>query len=359
MEKPTKRASITAAIAVAAVAGLALLSSAVAGPSASYNRAIYKLTVTSPADIGGTPTTEWVSLSDGTWQADLDDQTFVASADSYVIVDRDSGTVYRRTGPPSFMGDLGQAPDGVLALKAHLKGDTTLQRRGLHLKVGKDQAGRVKLDVLDAADKQVLVVTIDGQISDEDAAAARLLDVNPPQVHVRDTAMPVGKAPTTGPVAYWFGPAVGNWHAAAAAAHSRVRTPEQVMSGQGARAESNAVVTLYEHPGVKATSAQPGILSRPDGELQIVSEPVTSAHAQGLIDAFNGKNGDETYAPWPRSTVTLASGEQATVVPSQFDGDGPSRESFFVITSTTLVQISGDVALSEIPGLAAQLRRLK
>lgn len=359
MGKPTKRASVTAAIAVAAVAGLALLSSAVAGPSASYNRGIYKLTVTSPADSGGTPTTEWVSLSDGTWQADLDDQTFVANADSYVIVDHASGTVYRRTGPPSFMGDLGQAPDGVLALRAHLKGDTALQQRGLHLRVGRDQAGRVKLNVLDAADKEVLAVTVDGQVSDQDAAAARLLEVNPSQVHVRDAALPVGKAPSNGPVAYWFGPAVANWHAAAAAAHSRIRTPEQVMSGQGSRAESNAVVTLYERPGVKTTSAQPGVLSRPDGELQIVSEPVASAHAQGLIDAFNGKNGDETYAPWPRSTLTLASGEQATVVPSQFDGGGPSREAFFVITSTTLVQISGDVALSDIPGLAAQLRRLR
>jgi hypothetical protein len=184
-----------------------------------------------------------------TWQADLDDQTFVASADSDVIVDHGSGTVYRRTGPPSFMGDLGQPPDGVLALRAHLKGDTTLQQRGLHLRVGKDQAGHVKLDVLDASDKQVMAVTVDGRVSDQAAAAAHLLDANPAQVLVRDTAMAVGKAPSSGPTAYWFGPTVAIWHAAAAAAHSRVRTPEQVMSGQGARAESDVVVTAYEHAG--------------------------------------------------------------------------------------------------------------
>jgi hypothetical protein len=110
---------------------------------------------------------------------------------------------------------------------------------------------------------------------------------------------------------------------------------------------------------VKTTSVQPGVLSRPDGELQVVSEPVTSAHVQGLIDAFNGKNGDKTYTPWPRSTVTLANGEQATLVPSQFDGDGPTRDSFFVIINSTLLQVTGDVALADIQEFAAKLRPLK
>jgi hypothetical protein len=359
MKKQTKAVSALIVGLAVSIAAALMLSSAVAGPGATYRQDIYKLTVTSPnADSGG-PTTEWVSLNNGTWRAELEDQTFIANPDGYVVIDHPSGSVYRRTGPPSFMGDLGSAPDGVLALKAHLKGDTTLKQRGLHLRVGQDQAGHLKLDVLDTSDKLALEVTVEGRVSDEEAAAAQLLDTNPAQVHVTDRALAVGQAPASAITGYWLGPSVANWHAAAAAQHSRTRTPEQIAAGMNARGESQVIVTLYERPGVKVTGVQPGVLTRPDGELQVVSESVTSAHAQGLIDAFDGKNGDETYAAWPRSTVTLANGEQATVVPSQFDGDGQVRDAFFVITNSTLVQITGDVALSDIPALAARLRPLK
>jgi hypothetical protein len=340
------------------VATVLTLSSALAGSTTNYRQDIYKITVSAP-ESGASPTSEWVSLTSGTWRADLEDQTFIANADNYVVIDHDTQSVYHRSGSPSFMGDLANAPDGVLALKAHLKGDTTLQQRGLHLRVGADGRGHVKLDALDAGGKEVLSVTIEERVSDEDAAASKLLDATPARPDVTDKAMAAGRAPSGGLAAYWFGPNVEKWHAAAAAEHSRVRTPLEIEGGMGARGESQVHVTLYEHAGVKVTGAQPGVLARPDGELQVLSESTGSAHAQGLVDAFNGKNGDETYTAWPRSTVTLASGEQATVVPSQFDGDGPVRTGFFVITSSTLVQISGDVALADIPGLAARLRLLK
>jgi hypothetical protein len=120
MKKQTKAVSALIVGLAVSIAAALMLSSAVAGPGATYRQDIYKLTVTSPnADSGG-PTTEWVSLNNGTWRAELEDQTFIANPDGYVVIDHPSGSVYRRTGPPSFMGDLGSAPDGVLALKARL-----------------------------------------------------------------------------------------------------------------------------------------------------------------------------------------------------------------------------------------------
>jgi hypothetical protein len=359
MNKRTKTVLVLVVGVSVTVGAVLTLSSALAGPTTNYRQDIYKITVTSPDANGGRATPEWVSLSDGTWRADLENQTFIANVDNYVVIDHDTGSVYHRTGSPSFLGDLGSAPDGVLALKAHLKGDTTLKQRGLHLRVGKNENGRVKLDVLNASDTLVLTVTVDERVSDEDAAAAHLLDATPAQAHVTDRALAVGQSPSGGNTAYWLGPAVDKWHAAAAAQHAQARTPIQIPGGMGPRGESQVHVTFYERPGVKVTGAQPGVLNRPEGELQVVSESLSSAHAQGLVEAFNGKNGDETYAAWPRSSVTLTNGETATVVPNQFDGDGSVRSGFFVITSSTLVQITGDVALADIPAMAAKLRPLR
>jgi hypothetical protein len=42
-------------------------------------------------------------------------------------------------------------------------------------------------------------------------------------------------------------------------------------------------------------------------------------------------------------------------VPDRFDGAGPVRTGFFVITSTTLIHVGGELQLDAIPALAAQL----
>src|SRR5689334_14568141 len=226
------------------------------------------------------------------------------------------------------------------------------------MSAGKNAAGKTNLAVADATGKRAFTVTIEGRVSDEDAAAAHLLDATPVQPQVTDTELAVGQPPHGDTGAFWFGRDVGKLHAAAAAEHTRVRTPAEVAAGMSVRSEGDVYVTLYERPGVQATSAQPGTQVRPDGELQIESEPITSAHALGLIDAFNGKNGDETYSAWPRSSIRLADGTVATLVPSQFDGGGSVRSGFFVITDSTLISVSGDVAASDIPGLAGALRRI-
>jgi hypothetical protein len=342
--------------AFAATAAVLTLPSAFAGATASYNQDIYKITVT-PADAssGARNVPEWVSLTTGTWREDVENQSLISSDNSYVVIDNATGSVYHRSGPQSFMGGLHSAPEGVLALRAYLKGDPGLANRGLHQTVSHDSAGNTRLDVQDAAGKHVFSTTIDGQVSDQDAASAHLLDVSPAQPQVTDAEVTIGQPPTDGTVAYWFGRSVATWHAAAAAQHTRTRTPEQVAAGMSARGEAQVYDTLYEQPGVTATGIQPGQLKRPTGELQVTSEPLDSAHAQGLVNAFNGTNGDQTYPAWPHSAITLADGENAVVVPNQFDGTGPIVSGFFVITGSTLVSVSGDIAVGEISAMAAKL----
>jgi hypothetical protein len=84
---------------------------------------------------------------------------------------------------------------------------------------------------------------------------------------------------------------------------------------------------------------------------------VSSAHAQAFIAALNGRNGDETYAPWPRTTVKLADGESVDVVPDRFDAENGSQltTGFSVITKTTLVHVGGSVPLAAVPDLASRL----
>lgn len=117
-------------------------------------------------------------------------------------------------------------------------------------------------------------------------------------------------------------------------------------------------MTLYENPGVSENASQPGVL-RPAGELQVTNEPLASAHAQAFIAALNGQNGDQTYAAWPRTQVTLKNGEQVVVVPDRFDSDGPMTTGFSVLTATTLVHVSDDLEITAISALAARLRPLR
>ncbi len=357
LNKNMKIAFSAALAATVGVMAAVVLPGALAGPAVSYKQDIYKITVTSPKANGSIP--EWASLATGTWRTDREDQTFISGDDSYVVIDAETGSVYHRKGSPSFIGVLHDAPEGVLALRAHLKGDPTLSNLGFELRVGKNSAGKTTLDAVDNAGELAFSVTIDQRVSDEEAEAAHLLDTTPSRPEVTDTELAVGAAPTVGVTAYWFGRMLdGKWHAAAAVQHTRTRTEAQIAAGMSPRGEAQAYVVLYERAGVLTTSAHPGGKTRPAGELQVTSEPVSTAHAQGLVDAFNGRNGDETYAPWPRSIVTLADGQSATVVPSQFDGDGQVRDGFFVITPTTLVSVTGEVAFADIQALAANLRQL-
>jgi hypothetical protein len=85
---------------------------------------------------------------------------------------------------------------------------------------------------------------------------------------------------------------------------------------------------------------------------------VKSWIAKRAIQAYNGKNGDLRYKPWPRTSIRLRSGEAATVIPDRSEGAGPVRPGFAVITKTTLVNVAGSFKATAIPSVAAQLRPL-
>ncbi len=115
---------------------------------------------------------------------------------------------------------------------------------------------------------------------------------------------------------------------------------------------------LGEATGVVRSSAEPG-QPTPPGEVQVASQPLATPYAQAVVAALNGRNGDVTYPAWPRSEVTLADGTKAVVVPAMFEGGGPTRPGFSVITDTTLVNVTGEFAIEEIPTIAASLRPLR
>jgi hypothetical protein len=366
MNKTTRLALGIAVIAAVVTAAVLLLPIAHAGSKPTYEQEIYRIT-TSWTGVDGKKTSvpTWVSLATGTWRMQSDGLTIISSKDAYVTTDKVTGSVYRRTGSSSFIGNLHDAPAGVVALRAYLKGDTSIAKQGLSIRVGTDQHGKKVLTEQDKLGHAIAEVTIEREISDQEALKSSLFDTAPANAHEIDSEVAVGKKPSSGMTAYWFGPEVRNLYAAKSIEHSRVRSSTQTQAGISKRSEVQAHVVIYELNSYRAkngrpslTAAQPGVSSRPEGELQVNSEPVGFDHAKSEIGAFNGKNGDETYPAWPRSRVTLANGETATLIPSLFDGAGPTRSGFFVITKTTLISVSGEIALRDIPILAASLRPL-
>jgi len=354
MSKRTKIVVAALVGVVAAIAAALTLPAAFAGSPDTYNNETYELTFDPRAsDSAATPMKEYTSLTSGTWREDLGNQTFISAADSYVVVDRDSNSVYRRSGSQQFMGYLHDAPDGVLALRAYLRGDQTLHGRGVDIRAVQATDGKVHLDATKNG-KELFAVTIDQKLSDQAAQQMNLFDITA-QAQTIDHELSLGEKPTVPVEAYWFGRVIGDRRAVSAVEHERHRTAAQIQAGMSPRGEAEVQVTFYENPGISRSSADPN-LDAPKGELQVANEPLSSAHAQAFVGALNGHNGDESYAPWPRTTVTLADGEKADVVPDRFDGAGPTRTGFFVITSTTLVHVGGEVSVDAIPALAAQLR---
>ena len=343
--------------ATVAIAALTIgLTAALGGEKTTYKQGIYQLSVSTPSNGHTIRTVVFVSLKTGAWRSQVSDRRYVVKGNQYAVVNLDDGSVYHRIGSPSFLGYLRQS-DALFALRQFKGGARTLSARGVGLRVGKTSAGRTVLRAVRGG-KLLFAVTIQRRISDGEAAKQGLFSIRqggPPDV---EREVPVGQAPTLPVQAYWFGRQVNGTQATTATERSHARTPEELASGVGPRADTTVHITLYEAPGAQGhSSAEPG-RPAPAGEIQVMNEPVGSAHAQAFIDALNGHNGEYVYPAWPRSQVTLGNGEQATVVPDQFDSDGPVREGFFVITDKTLVHVSGSFPLKAIPALAASLRPL-
>jgi hypothetical protein len=353
--KRNRKITVVAAVAVAGavVAGATHLAAS-AGQSTTYKREIYKLVYTDPS--AKATINEWASLATGVWREDVDDQSFIADSGSYAVIDHDSGSVYRRTGSPDFIGVLNETPTGVLALKAYLKGDTTLSNHGIQVAASTMANGKTKLTATDAQGQVAFYATIEGKLSDEEAESSHVLEAAPVAPQVVDREMAVGNGSPAGIRAWWLGRTFNGLHVQTGVEHVRGRTAQEVASGMSDRGDVHTVVLLYERPGQQVTSATPGPSHAPAGEVQVSSEPLNTGHAQALVRAFNGTNGDETYPAFPRTAVALANGEAADAIPDLFEGDTSARHGFFVVTADSLISVNGDFSVDDLGKVAAQLR---
>lgn len=360
------RRSLVAALARLTALATVFLASASAQGSETFSREIYQLTMESAQDVSATPVTVYVALASGERRQESGDRMYVSAGGVYAVLDRASDRTYRRIGSRSFLGYLDDFPDSALAVRQYVHGDATLANRGVDVRAVTRSDGKVHLRALREG-QEVFRVTIERQISDQEAEAAGLFSTDTPTTTgiTLDRELPVGQRPTLPIEAYWFGPQferarLGSARAVTALEHQRRRSAIEAAAEVvgGDRADVSIHVTFYELPGVVRSSAEPGEPT-PSGEVQVVSQPVATPHAEAVIAAMNGRNGDITYPAWPRSEITLADGTKAVVVPAMFEGAGPARPGFSVITDSTLVNVTGEFAVEEIPTIAASLRPLR
>jgi hypothetical protein len=322
-----------------------------AGPAASRRAAegdVYRLVVTAKSKDGAEQWTEWVEPSSGQWRIEQAGRTYIYTGASYAILDRRQGA-HVRTGSPLF---LGTAPNRAVSrepLRKYLAGDSA----GIEVTT---VDGKVELGF--KRPEASMLAAIVEKIPPAEVQQRKLLVIPPDEVTSAVTERRVGLKPTLAVRAYWFGMRFAGRLATVAVEH---------FAGPAARGASRTAptgpsfayhLTFYERPSAAGkTSAYPGQRA-PSGEVQVLSQSVTSSVARRTIRAYDGVNGELRTKRWPRSTIKLANGESATLVPDRSGGTGKVRMGFAVITRTTLVNVSGSFRLSQIPATAALLRPL-
>lgn len=306
---------------------------------------MYKLSVSVAG--GRERATEWVTWS-GFWRSEQPDGGIrMYTKTSRSAIHHSYATFYPNTGFSVRTGSaafLGSAVDGSLtlaAVKSYAAGNATRDK----VEVTTTPEGKTQLRF--TVRSLPVVATIEERTGLIDPTESAIFRIPEQQVTSVTTERFPGERPAGGVRPYWFGMKLAQRRVVTAIEHAQRRPIKQLV-----------YVALYELPSAGGrSSALPG-QSAPEGELQVSSQPVKSTLAQRAIKAFNGRNGDFRYKPWPRTTVRLRSGERVTVVPSRSEASGPVRDGFSVITKSTLVGVSGSVQLKEIPVLARKLMRL-
>jgi hypothetical protein len=241
-----------------------------------------------------------------------------------------AGTTVREGLDAGFLGGAAH-PVVVDALRAYVAGHpvrtvdgqlVTVTRRAAHV-------GATRLAV--ALDRRrFLVLSIDARIDGSAAARQGLFSIDPRTATLTLRERRPGDAPRMPVPAYWLG--------AQRAATAVERT-----------ARGAASLTVYYEPRTAhgVTSAVPGVPA-PFGELQVTSEPRSSARASVELRVLHVRR-------WPRTTIRLRGGERAVVVPYRgvLRGHGLA-----VLTRRSLVSVVGPVAPREAVRLARALRPL-
>jgi hypothetical protein len=316
--------------------------------AASAANAVYRLSL--HALNGPGKRTEWVHPQTGRWRIEQAGETIIFTGDSYVTVSETDGVAVR-TGSPAYLAYLVERALSRRPLHSYIAGRAQADGVGVETSNGKTQ-----LEF--RSGHSVVVATIEETLSPADAESQGLFSI-PSPVRTTSRETTVGVAASLPVRAYWLGPAVEGRTPVFATEHFTPLTDEMLRSpGWSERDEAIVHSTFYELPSARGkSSALPG-QEGPEGEIRVVSQPITAVVSQVAIQAYNGRNGNFKYKPWPRLTVQLANGEQAVVIPDRADGIGRIRAGFAVITETTLINVVGSIAIADIAALARQLRPL-
>lgn len=334
-------------------------SSRAAAAKASDN--VYKVEVTLRIGRGIERWTEWIAPGRGAWRMQgAGKETIVFDGQRRYALTRLGQGTYVRAGSRRFLSYLAERSLSIPAVRAYVSGASEINAHSLreNKSVWVRRTAPREFELRYKGSGMRVRAMVARRISASQAERLRLFVIPERDVISAATERPVGARPALPIRAYWFGPSIASRVAETTVEH-RLALPNT-----SPRRNVSAYMVFYELPAaLGATTAYPGV-APPEGELQVVSLPIDSAAAQGAIAAFNGRNGDVTYPPWPRFTVDSPNGETLTVVPDHADAAPTGNasfeySSFSVITPTTLVSVVGPLTLSEIRGLAAQLRPIE
>jgi hypothetical protein len=288
--------------------------------------------------------TEWIDISSNRWRLVMGNRTVVFTGVDYVTLHGPQG--YLRRGSLEFIGSLSVGAPAVSEIREKLTSQTATR-----------EPGAVILSFETPDGTKVEARTTDA-ISASEADARGLFAI--PADGITTTAVEVEPGtPTSLPVsAYWFGNSLDSHAPVTAVEHQTKLTEAMKAEGWSDRDETIDYVVFYELASAAGRSSALPDQEQPAGEIQVSSKPIDLPAAQGAIDAANGQNGDLTYEPWPRTTIKLASGEEATVIPDVGEGSGTVRAGFLVITPSALVTVTGSFRLDQIPEIASRLKPL-
>ena len=359
--------SILVGVSTVGIVALALLVSG--APSAERQSAIYRTAdevgtvykVSVRAFVAGHESRrmEWISPSSGAWRFETGGRVYVYFDGNYYLRNED-GLPYLRSGSARFLGSLATLPFALEPVRAYVSERRQLRGngfRGAELHVASSPTGKTRL-IVTRSGSTLMRVTIEDRLTPAQASEKELFEISADALENTEREVALGRASSLPVKAYWFGRTLGDVTAVTAVERKKTRLPAERLMGLPAQSDVAAHITLYVPRTAGGRSSaipdQPAL----EGEIKVVSEPIDSAHAQGAVAAMNGRNGDLTYAPFPRFAITLADGEKAVVIPDQFDGVGNVRNGFYVLTRTTLVSVAGLFTVSRIREVSPLLKPL-
>jgi hypothetical protein len=288
---------------------------------------------------------EWLQPATGIWRREREGKIEIFTGSEYALLE--GAYRYLRRGSGAFLEPVASGTAALAPLTA--------------LAQGKGDAPEVTVEagqttITFKAGGHTIEGVVEAAVTPGSQAAADLFELpSLDEFTAVATEHAVGTSPILDVEPYWLGPSIAGRQAETVVEHYETVTPELTAEGWSRRDEARLYITFYTPvPGqTNATSPTP----EPD-EIQVSNEPIDLPVAQGAIAAANGRNGDLESEPWPRTTVTLQSGERVTVIPDRGEGIGEIRQGFLVLTDTTLVKVTGRFELDAIPDIAASLRRI-